>query len=127
MAFSRFIAGAAGGGVVEIYGDGEQRRDFTFVGDAVDATLAAAEAGEAGSAYNVSGGAEASVLEVIAALGRLLDREIEVRRLPAAPGDVRMTSADTSRARDELGFRPQVGLEEGLATQIAASAELERA
>jgi UDP-glucuronate 4-epimerase len=126
MAFSRFISAGLSGELVEVYGDGLQRRDFTFVGDAVDATVAAAERGEPGHSYNIAGGVDASVLDVLAILERLLGRRIDVRHLPAAPGDVRITSADTSRARSALGFEPSVTIETGLERQVAAMGEFER-
>ena len=120
MAFSRFIDAALEGRPVEVFGDGLQSREFTFVDDAVAATIAAIERGAPGAVYNIAGGAEATVLHAIETLGRLLEAEIQVRHLPAAPGDPRRTGADTSRARRDLGFAPQVSLEEGLARQVEA-------
>ena len=94
MAFSRFIAAAREGRPIEVYGDGLQVRDFTYVDDAVAATIAAATRGSTGSTYNVAGGCRATVLDVIERLRALLERELTVTHLPAAPGDVRETSAD---------------------------------
>jgi UDP-glucuronate 4-epimerase len=121
MAFCRFIDAALEGRPVEVFGDGSQSRDFTYVDDAVSATIAAATRGApAGAIYNVAGGAEATVLDVIGVLEELVEAKIQARHLPAAPGDPRRTGADTTRARSDLGFAPQTSLEEGLARQVEA-------
>jgi nucleoside-diphosphate-sugar epimerase len=116
MAFARFIAAATNGEALSVYGDGGQSRSFTYVEDA------AASRGVPGAAYNVAGGSQASVLEVIQILEGLLDREIAVEHLPPVPGDARKTGADTAAARRDLGFEPRVSLEEGLARQVDAQA-----
>ncbi len=118
MAFHRFIRAALTGGVVEVFGDGEQTRDVTFVDDAVDATIAAASVEALAGPVNVGGGAQVAVNEVLDAIERLTGRELRVERLEAAPGDVRHTSADLARARAVLGYEPRVGLEDGLALEI---------
>jgi len=118
MAFNRFISAALENRPLTIIGDGEQGRDFTYVADAVAATIAAGERGVPGSVYNVSGGCRATVLEVVEALERLLGRPLERRHLAPVPGDPRLTGADTSLARTELGFTPSVSLEVGLARQL---------
>jgi UDP-glucose 4-epimerase len=103
---------------VTVYGDGRQTRDFTFVGDVVAGTLAAAERGRRGGVYNIGGGTSVSVDEVLGLVGELLEAEIAVDRRPAARGDARHTCADAGRAWRELGFRPQVPLRIGLASQV---------
>jgi UDP-glucuronate 4-epimerase len=124
MAFTRFIRAAAEDREVEIFGDGLQSRDFTYVDDAVSATIAAAEGGRPGEAYNIAGGAQATVLEVIEILGELLGRAVPVRHLPPVPGDARHTGGDTDKARGDLGYVPRTGLREGLSRQIAARTSL---
>ncbi|MPZ18563.1 MAG: NAD-dependent epimerase/dehydratase family protein [Luteitalea sp.] len=114
MAFHRFLKAAIEGRAVTLYGDGEQTRDFTFVGDAVSAALAAASRGGAGRVYNVGGGSRVSVNQVLALIEQLMGRPLKIERLPAQRGDMRDTYADTSRARQELGFSPETTLEEGL-------------
>jgi UDP-glucuronate 4-epimerase len=121
MAFSRFITAANEGEPVEVFGDGLQSRDFTFVADAVAATIAAGEAGRPGEVYNVAGGSQATVLDVLRALRELIDRELDVRHLPAVPGDARHTGGDTAKARRDLSFVPETALAEGLAAQVAES------
>ena len=97
MAFTRFIEAATESREIEIFGDGLQSRDFTYVDDAVSATIAAADGGRPGEAYNIAGGAQATVLEVIEILGELLGRGLPVRHLPPVPGDARHTGGDTAR------------------------------
>ncbi|NUQ06313.1 MAG: NAD-dependent epimerase/dehydratase family protein, partial [Anaerolineae bacterium] len=108
MAFHKFIRAAIEGRPIEIYGDGEQTRDFTFVSDAVDANLAAMERGRPGAVYNIGGGSRVSVNEVLATLGELLGRPLDIRNMARAQGDVTHTYADTTRARGEIGFAPRV-------------------
>ncbi len=103
------------GGVFELYGSGEQSRSFTYVGDAIAATVAAMERAPAGALYNVGGGEEATVLEAIALLERISGRRLDVRRTEAAKGDVPRTKADVSRIGSELGWAPATRLEDGLA------------
>jgi nucleoside-diphosphate-sugar epimerase len=118
MSFHRLINATFGRDSVEIYGDGRQTRDFTFVEDIVQGTLAAAERGEPGRAYNLGGGTRIALSDVIQLIRDLSGEEPTVRHLPAQRGDARDTAADTSRARMELGFTPRVSLPEGLAAQI---------
>jgi UDP-glucuronate 4-epimerase len=115
MAFTRIATALAEGRPFELYGDGRQSRGFTYVGDVVSATEAAMAAGT--GTYNVGGGTEASMLDAIAILERLAESSLEVVRAPAVPGDQRRTSADTTRIRTELGWEPQISLEDGLAAQ----------
>lgn len=120
MAFSRFLARALAGRPLSVLGDGRQVREFTYVGDVVEATVAAAERGERGSVYNVGGGEPVALLDVITLLKELLDRPIAVEHEDAGPGDPRRTEADVTRAAQDLGYRPETTLAEGLAAQIAS-------
>jgi nucleoside-diphosphate-sugar epimerase len=114
MAFHRFIRAALTNQPITLYGDGEQTRDFTFVTDAVAATIAAGDKGVLGRAYNIGGGSRVTVNHVLEILGRLAGKPLDVRREPAQKGDMRDTFADTTLARTDLGFRPAVALEQGL-------------
>ena len=124
MAFARLVAALAGGLPFELYGDGSHSRSFTYVGDAVAATVTAMERAPAGAVYNVGGGAEATMREAIALLERIAGRRLDLRVLPAAAGDARRTAADTSRIRDQLGWQPQVPLEQGLQAQWSSGARV---
>jgi UDP-glucuronate 4-epimerase len=115
MAFARIVTGLAAGTRFDLYGDGDQSRGWTYVGDIVDATVAAVARGS--GTYNVGGAIEASLNETIELLEQISGRRLDLERRAAAPGDQRRTSADTSRIRDELGWLPRVSLEEGLRAQ----------
>lgn len=117
MGFHRFLRAAILGQPITLYGDGEQTRDFTFVADAVSATVAAAHRGVPGRVYNIGGGSRVSVNEVLDLIGRVAGRRPPVAADPAQKGDMRHTYADTSLARGELGFAPTVDLEQGLAAE----------
>jgi nucleoside-diphosphate-sugar epimerase len=113
MAFHRFIRAALKHEPIPLFGDGEQTRDFTFVADAVAATIAAGERGVNGRSYNIGGGSRVSMNDVIRIIERLAGPLI-VNREGAQKGDMRDTYADTSLARQDLGFAPKVSLEEGI-------------
>jgi UDP-glucose 4-epimerase len=114
MAFHRFIRAALRDQPLSLFGDGEQTRDFTFVSDAVDATIAAAERGGAGRSYNIGGGSRVSMNDVIGIIERIAGRPLTVSREGAQKGDMRDTYADTTLARQDLAFQPKVSLEEGI-------------
>ncbi len=119
MAFHRFINSVIDDRPIVLYGDGEQSRDFTFVGDIVAANVAAAASDAVGAVYNLGGGSRTTVNEVIATIGRLVGREPRVDRRDVQKGDVKHTAADTSAARREIAFAPKVPLVEGLERQVA--------
>ena len=117
MAFTKMVSCLAEGRPFELYGDGTQSRSFTYVDDAVEATIAAMERGVRGSTFNVGGGAEVSMLEAIETLGRVAKRRLEVIRMSRRAGDAARTAADTTRIRTALGWQPTTTFEEGLAAQ----------
>src|SRR5947208_2021350 len=114
MAFHRFIRAALGDEPLSLYGDGGQTRDFTFVSDAVAATIAAGERGVNGRSYNIGGGSRVSMNDVIKIIERIAGRPLKVNREGAQKGDMRDTYADTTLARQDLAFLPKVSLEEGI-------------
>lgn len=114
MGFHRFLRAALTGQPITLYGDGEQTRDFTYVDDIVAALLAAGERGRAGGVYNIGGGSRVSINDVLALVGKVTGRPVDIRREPTQKGDMRDTFADTSRAKAELGFVPSTPLEQGL-------------
>jgi nucleoside-diphosphate-sugar epimerase len=112
----RFFKAYLSGEAPVIYGDGTQSRDFTYVTDAVEANLLAAEAPAAacGRAYNVAGGRQTSVNDLARAVRDAAGGGPEPRREAPRPGDVPHSAADLSLSERELGYRPRVDLAEGL-------------
>jgi UDP-glucose 4-epimerase len=111
----RFATACLRGHSPVVHGDGEQTRDFTFVADAVQANVLAADApGAAGAVVNVAGGRRVSLNELLAVLRELTGAGAPARHEPARPGDVRDSLADLGRARALLGYEPAVALREGL-------------
>ncbi len=118
MAFNRFIRAALAGRPIEVFGTGEQVRDFTFVDDIVAANLRAARQDvRPGSVFNVSGGTSISVNEVLDVLSGIAGRPLEVDRKEAVAGDVRRTGGSADRIREELGWQPTVDIVSGLRAQ----------
>jgi UDP-glucuronate 4-epimerase len=118
MAFNRFIRAALADEPIEVFGTGEQVRDFTFVDDVVEANLLAAR-GDArpGAVFNVSGGTSISVNEVLHVLSDIAGRELRVERTRAVAGDVTRTGGAADRIREALGWQPTVDITSGLRAQ----------
>ncbi|HEV2776915.1 MAG TPA: SDR family oxidoreductase [Solirubrobacteraceae bacterium] len=111
----KFIVALQQGQAPEIYGDGEQSRDFTFIDDVVQANLLAIDAPDAaGRAFNVACGQQRSLNELMRALNRLLGTDIDAVHAPPRTGDVVHSLADISLARRLLGYEPGVDFEDGL-------------
>lgn len=117
MAFSRFMRALNAGEDIEVFGDGEQTREFTYVSDAVEGTLKAATVGVVGQVLNLGGGSRVTVNQVLATLEEISGIKVRRHNLPAAPGDPRHTGASINLARELLGWEPKVSLRDGLATQ----------
>ncbi len=103
-----------------VFGDGEQTRDFTYVDNVVHANLLAAEAqGVAGKVYNIATGERTSLNDLVQRLQELIGSSAAASYAPPRPGDVRDSLADVSLAQAELGYRPEVGFDEGLRRSVA--------
>jgi len=103
-----------------IHGDGGQTRDFTFVEDIISANLACCQAPDsaAGGVFNVAWGNRISVKELALTIARLIGKSIVPIHEPSRPGDVRDSQADSTRARQILGWEPRVSFDEGLTRTI---------
>jgi UDP-glucose 4-epimerase len=111
----KFLDIAANGGRAVVHGDGTQTRDFTYVRNVVEGTLAAATAPKAsGHAMNVACGASNSLLDLVETIGQVLGRPLECDFEPERVGDIHDSYADISLARDLLGFEPKIRLEDGI-------------
>lgn len=120
-AIPRFVDAALAGRPIEIYGDGEQTRDFCFVENTVRANLLAAASPKklAGEVVNIAGGRRIGLNELCREIERVLGRPVEVRHVAARPGDIRHSLADVSAAGQLLGYEPRVRWEDGLEPTIA--------
>lgn len=119
MAFSTFISRMARGQEITVYGGGNQRRDFTFVGDIVAATTLASKA-KPGSVYNVGAGEPTPLSEVISTIESIMGKKARIKHSSSALGDVRDTSADITSIKADLGYRPATRLNDGLRMQVEA-------
>lgn len=105
------------GDTFDVYGDGEQTREFTYVADAVEGTILAAERGARGDLYNLGGGSSVTVNHVLDLLSETSGRQLKRRHVERQPGDHRRAGASITRARIELGWEPRTSLREGLDEQ----------
>jgi UDP-glucose 4-epimerase len=108
-----FCGALLGGGTPRVFGDGHQTRDYVYVGDVVEAFLAAAGS-DAGGTCNIGTGVETSVLELGRLLAGVCDRDFDPEMVPPRPGEVQRIAIDSALAASELGWRPRTILEEGL-------------
>jgi nucleoside-diphosphate-sugar epimerase len=118
MGYHLFIRALLDGKPITVYGDGYQVRGNTYVDDCVEATIAASEA-TVGEVYNVGGGEAVTVWDVLHKLEAIIGRPADIRQAPARAGDQRATTADTGKLRRHLGWQARVGLDDGLARQVA--------
>ena len=117
MAFYKFMLALTKKLEIEIYGDGTQTRDFTFISDAVEGNILAMKNKSSGEVYNIGGGSRVMVKEVLQVLEEITKREAKIVCRDVQKGDVRHTFAETVKARDILGYKPQVNLKTGLLKQ----------
>ena len=113
---SRFISALLGGETPVIYGDGEQSRDFTYIGNVVDANLKAAESAKAvGHVINIANGERISLNQLLSELQELTGKtNVTADYQPTRAGDAKHSLADITRARDLLGYEPKIDLRQGL-------------
>lgn len=120
MAFHKFFRAVRAGNAIELFGDGSQTRDFTFVSDAVAAILAAASApAAAGEVINVAGGSRVALRDVLAAIAQVSGKRPDVRYLAQGTGEATHTFASIAKAARLLGYAPRVDLHRGLAEEHA--------
>jgi UDP-glucose 4-epimerase len=111
----RFLEQALNGEALEVHGDGEQSRDFTYIDNVVQGNLRAMETqGVSGEVFNVACGTRHSLLAIAQAIGDFLGRPPTLRHVASRAGDVRHTLADISKAERLLGYRPQVDFADGM-------------
>ena len=114
MAFHKFFRAVRNGRPITVFGSGRQTRDFTFVDDIVEASIAALEKGRAGEVYNVGGGHRETLNRLFPLIERICGRPVKIERIEKQKGDVSDTFAGIAKARRELGYAPRTALEDGL-------------
>ncbi len=119
MAINRFVHSIFEEREIQIYGDGKQLRDFTFVDDVIDALMLAPQSDMEGEVFNIGGGQTTSVNALIQSIERLVRKNACVRHLEQQKGEARDTLADIAKAKRLLSWTPQTDLESGLKTYIA--------
>jgi UDP-glucuronate 4-epimerase len=119
MAIHKFVRHVESGLPLPLFGDGRSQRDYTYVDDILDGVLKAHDKSRGFRIYNLGESATISLKDLVAAIGRATGKEPRVDWQPEQPGDVPATFADIRRARAELGYDPQVGVEEGLRRFVA--------
>lgn len=118
LAINKFVNAILGEKEIVIYGDGSQTRDFTFVDDIVHANILASESGMAGEVFNAGGGNRISVNDLISLMESLLHKKAIIRNIEKQKGDVENTWADIRKAKQLLGWEPQVDISGGLARYV---------
>jgi UDP-glucuronate 4-epimerase len=118
MAFHKFIKSILAGQPIQVYGDGKQSRDFTFIDDAVTANLLAATSTVSGEVFNIGGISHLTVREAISLIEKHTGKQATLHHLPEQPGDPKHTFADITKAKTLLGYDPQFDVEKGIALQI---------
>ena len=116
-AIQRFLLAARRGEGIRVHGDGSQRRDFTYVDDVVEATVAALGKPPVGASINIARGHTETLSHVIDTVRQVTGAPLPIDRGPAEKGDVRVTSADISLARRLLGYAPKTDLTDGVRRQ----------
>lgn len=116
----KFISAMRDGRRATIYGDGEQSRDFTYIDNVVAANLLACEAPEAacGAAYNIACGDRVTLNELVERIARLAGRPLQADHAAPRDGDIKHSLAGIDRAREALGYRPEVEFDDGLRRTI---------
>jgi UDP-glucose 4-epimerase len=117
MAFCKFMQALSKGTEIEVYGDGTQTRDFTFISDAIEANMLAMKSSARGEVYNIGGGSRVRVKDVLETLEKITSRDAKILYGEVQKGDVKHTLAETRKARDVLGYKPQIDLKTGLVRQ----------
>ena len=118
MAIAKFTRMVLDGEPIPFFGDGTTRRDYTYVDDIVDGVVASLDRCEGYEIYNLGESATTTLAELVRQIGELCGKEPILDRQPMQPGDVVVTYADVTKAREKLGYRPSVPVAEGLSRYV---------
>lgn len=119
LAINKFVRLIETGQPVPFFGDGTTSRDYTFVADTVDGILGALDNPDGYQIYNLGRSNPVSLREMLQTIERAVGKTAIIDQQPDQPGDVRTTYADSSKARERLGYEPQVSFEEGIRRFVA--------
>ena len=119
MGFHKFLRAMLEDRPLDVYGDGSQSRDCTYVADIVDATIAAGDVATKSRVFNVGGGSRRELKDILAIMQDILSVNANIRYVAKEKGDVPHTHAEISRSREEFGYNPQTSVEEGLRRESA--------
>jgi UDP-glucose 4-epimerase len=114
MAFHKFFKAIGERKSIEIYGSGNQTRDFTYIDDIVKANISAVKKGKSGEVYNLGGGIQHKLSDIIPLLQEICGKKVIINKVDNQKGDVKHTYADISKAKKDLLYNPRVNLKEGL-------------
>ncbi len=114
MAFHKFFKSICKNEEITVFGDGQQTRDFTYIDDIIDANLSSIENGKPGETYNLGGGTQRKLADIIPIFEETSRRKVKIRFASGQKGDVRHTFADIRKAEADLRYAPKTKLEEGL-------------
>lgn len=117
MAFHKFFRSIAENEEILVFGDGQQTRDFTFIDDIINANLSSIENGRDGETYNLGGGSQRKLADIIPILEETSGKPVKIRYVEGQKGDVRHTLADIQKAKTDLKYSPEIRLEEGLSLE----------
>ncbi len=114
MAIHKFVKAIFNGDEITVFGDGSQTRDFTFVDDAIEANILAAESDSVGEVFNIGGGSRISVNDLVTEIEKIVGNKARMKYIEKQKGDVLDTWADVSKAKEELNWKSKIGISEGL-------------
>ena len=125
MAIHKFVKAIFNGDKIPVFGDGTQTRDFTYVDDAVDANVLAANSDMVGEVFNIGGGSRISVNDLIKEIEKITGKTAKIKYIEKQKGDVRDTMADVNTIKKELGWMPKISVYKGLGEYIGWYKRLE--
>ena len=114
MAFHIFLRSAITNNKIDIYGNGEQIRDFTYIDDVVNANMLSLEFGVSGNIYNIGGGSNISINETLRLIESITNKSLKISYKDTQKGDVRQTQADISESKIQLKYEPGYDIMTGL-------------
>ncbi|TKY92274.1 MAG: NAD-dependent epimerase/dehydratase family protein [Candidatus Methanomarinus sp.] len=114
MGINKFVHAVLNEDRIEVYGDGNQTRDFTFISDVVEANLLAAYSDVIGEYFNIGGGSRISVNDLLKLIEKVVGKDVHIKYIEMQKGDVQHTFADVTKAEKMIGYKSVIGIEQGI-------------